>query len=95
MESGRVIVLFFDTEHLLSRPHRNSRWQQKGTEFKGTATGGASDGLPGFEVSVGQGHIEAIGQFDQSADVIERNRTIGIHETIVTDFHEAGGQDVL
>lgn len=26
---------------------------------------------------------------------MERDRTVGIHETVVTDFHKAGGQHVL
>jgi hypothetical protein len=25
----------------------------------------------------------------------ERDRAIGVHETVITDLHEAGGQDVL
>ena len=27
--------------------------------------------------------------------MIKRDSTIGIHESIVTDFHEPGGEDVL
>jgi hypothetical protein len=32
---------------------------------------------------------------DQRTDVIQGDGTTGIHETIVTDLHESGGQDVL
>jgi hypothetical protein len=34
--------------------------------------------------------LESDGQFDQAPDVIESDPTVGVHESIVTDFHEAG-----
>lgn len=43
----------FETEHLLSRPEHEFTGQQYGPESESTATGWASDGLPGFEVGMG------------------------------------------
>lgn len=32
-----------------------------------------------------------MGQLDQRTDVLQRDSTIGVHESVVTDFHESGG----
>jgi hypothetical protein len=39
--------------------------------------------------------IEAAGHFDQGAEVIEGDFGVGVHKSVVTDFHEPGGQRVL
>jgi hypothetical protein len=59
------------------------------------ATAWADDGPAGFESAFGQNTLEAAGGFDQASDVIEREFAVGIKKSVVTDFHEAGGQHVL
>ena len=39
--------------------------------------------------------IEAMAQLDESADGIEPDLAVGVHEPIVADFHESCGQNML
>jgi hypothetical protein len=80
---------------VLSGPAQNlHRWQDR-AEFEQPAATWAGSAARGFDLWDGQIESEAVAQFDQAADSIERNLTVGVHKAVVADFHEAGGQHVL
>jgi len=59
------------------------------------ATAWTGDVAGGLWSRFGYDKVKAAGHFDQGADTIKRDGTVGIHKSVVTDFHEAGGQHVL
>jgi hypothetical protein len=75
---------------LLSRSQQRSGGQKQSAESEEAAAGRASHGWPGLELALRQGRIEAVAQFDQSADAIQRDATVGIHKAIAHAGGSAG-----
>ena len=44
---------------------------------------------------VGHFQGEGIGHLDEAGEFLEGDGAVGVHESIITDFHEAGGEHVL
>ena len=80
---------------LLSRPPQNFERRQYRAQFEPTAAARTDVVTTGFDIGYGQIDSESVAQFDQATNPIQRDGTVGIHETVVTDFHKAGGQDML
>ncbi len=64
-------------------------------EAESSPTGLAGRLRPGRSIDFRHGEGEAIGQFDFGLECFERHLGGGRQETVVADFHEPGGQDVL
>ena len=52
-------------------------------------------GRLGWRAALGKSILKPLVISIRASDVIESDLTVGIHKSVVTDFHEAGGQHVL
>jgi len=80
---------------LLSRPPQKFARRQNRAQFEQPAAAWAGVGTRRLDFGDGAIDSEPVADFDQATNTIERDRTVGVHETVVTDFHEACGQHVL
>ena len=74
-------------------------WRKTGKEGTEVSEGAAADGT-GWSLgrafgTVGHLQRKGISHLNESRDVFEGDRAVGVQEAVVADFHEAGGQDVL
>lgn len=80
---------------LLSGATQDFKRRQHGAEIERGATTAAERVASRLYFSGGQIGSEAVAQFDQRANALERDLAIGVHEAVVADFHKTCGQDML